>query len=208
MNNFKYTEPKEYALTEGKEYTPTKTTEDYLYITNDNGKKVKYLKELFDEVLPEPVVRTEQEMIDSIEYHNLSKKIKFNGHGDDVIEINVCLAEQISAISCGILQIFNIAELMNNINNALDFDDGERIELKKKLLESAIFNYIIENASDHAIAIMSTNLEDEEEIEEWEIDDELIQHLTEISHFNTEIVNNPNSGNIIQMWGFYYDKLN
>lgn len=87
MNKYKCIEPKNYALTEGKEYTPTKVTEDYIYITNDDYNQVKYSLELFDE-LPETiaVVRTIEDVINSIEIEG--NLLFFHDYNNEKVEIN------------------------------------------------------------------------------------------------------------------------
>ena len=190
MNNYKCKNPKNYALTKDKEYTPVKIVDGNIYITNDKGVQAKYSTELFEQVN----IRTQEDVINSITLNgNVLSYIDIN---NQPITINTGLTRYDSHISCGIRQIAGISTVMDNIN--LHTND---LELQKALLKTAILSFA--RQSEQAIVIMSTNITDEDEDDVEFI--HLCEYLTEISDFNSDDVENPNSGNTIKMWGFYTD---
>lgn len=217
MNELICINPKNYKLTEGSKYTIIIDEGDTVMIVNDSNKTVRYYKNLFEEVEeeiilePEPVVvRTEQDLIDSVISDSLNTTyVDFNNEivviGNELGSLN-----NENSFSCGIKNIINIK---NQIEKIYDFTNETANEAEEdlKLLTKTVIkhhfkNYIKCESNDGfnaAIYLMSCNVSGNECL-----DDETVDILNEISDFNTEPENNPNSGNEIKLWGFYKSNLN
>ena len=85
MNELICTNPKNYKLTLDKKYTVVIDEGETVMIINDSNKTVRYYKDLFQEVEeeiipePEPIPRTEQDLINSIASDDLNTTfIDFN----------------------------------------------------------------------------------------------------------------------------------
>jgi len=208
--------PKNYKLTSDKKYTVIIDEGETIMIINDSNKTVRYYKDLFqeieEEVIPEPepvVVRTEQDLIDSITSDGLNT-VYFDFNNQSVVINNhlQCLNNE-NSFSCGIKNIVNIGDQIGEIYEMIA-DTIEEAQEDLELLTKAVIkhhfkNYIkycINNGFNAGIYLMSCNISGGDELAEEEID-----FLNEISDFNTEPELNPNSGNQIKLWGFYKSNL-
>jgi len=209
--------PRNYKLTEGNNYTVVIDEGDTVMIVNDSNKTVRYYKDLFqeieEEVIPEPepvIVRTEQDLIDSIASDGVTTKyIDFD---NETITINnnlSCLSNE-NTFSCGIKNIINIGDQIDTIYETVSETEETSEEdlplLTKALIKHHFKNYIkygINNGFAAGIYLMSCNITGDGCLAEEDID-----ILNEISDFNTEPELNPNSGNEIMIWGFYKSNLN
>ena len=207
--------PKNYKLTEGNNYIVVIDEGDTVMIVNDSNKTVRYYKDLFqeveEEVIPEPepvIVRTEQDLIDSITTNGvMTTYVDFN---NEIVVINnyLSIINNDNDFSCGIKNIVNIHDQVNGIYNSIAEtanDAGEDLELLMRAVTKQHFkNYIkycTNNDFNAGIYLMSCNTTG------GGLDEETVDILNEISDFNTESEINPNSGNEIVLWGFYKSNL-
>lgn len=211
--------PKNYRLTEGKNYQIVIDEGETVMIINDSNKTVRYYKDLFEEVeeevIPEPepiVVRTEQDLIDSITSNILSTTyVDFNNE-TIIIPNTLSIIDNINSFSCGVKNITNITEQLNTIYDKISSTEdniGEDLTLLTKAVIKHHFKNYIEYKSQHGynagVYLMSCNITGDVGIG---LNEETVDILNEISDFNTEPELNPNSGNYIMIWGFYKSNLN
>jgi hypothetical protein len=215
MNELICINPKNYKLTLDKKYLVITDEGDTIMIINDSNKTVRYYKDLFEEVEeevilePEPViVRTEQDLIDSIDNDGLNTTyIDFN---NEIVKISnwLNIRDNESTFSCGIKNIINISDQINEICDViLNTSDsiGEDLPLLvKAVIKHHFKNHIKIKTDTHnaGVYLMSCN------VNGAGLDEEVVDILNEISDFNTESELNPNSGNKIMLWGFYKSNLN
>lgn len=207
--------PKNYKLTLDKNYTIVIDEGDTVMIVNDSNKTVRYYKDLFEEVEeevisePEPVVvRTEQDLINSIANDGLNTTyIDFNNQ-IVVIENRLEVIDNNNSFSCGIKNVIYIGNQLEEIYDIIDATTGQNEEdlplLTKAVIKHHFKNFIrykSNNNMNAGIFLMSCNITD------GGLDDETVDILNEISDFNTESETNPNSGNEIMLWGFYKSNL-
>lgn len=215
MNELICTNPKNYKLTLDKKYTVVIDEGDTVMIVNDSNKTVRYYKDLFqeveEEIVPEPepvVVRTEQDLINSITSDGLNTQyVDFN---NQIVAIDSLLSitNNENSFSCGIKKIINIGEQLEDIYEKIS-DTAEIAEEDLSLLTKAVIkqhfkNFIrVKSVGDYngALFLMSCNINNDG------LDEETVTILNEISDFNTIEELNPNSGNQIKLWGFYKSNL-
>ena len=215
MNELICINPKNYKLTLDKKYTVVIDEGETVMIVNDSNKTVRYYKDLFEEVeeevIPEPepvVVRTEQDLIDSITSDGLNTTyVDFNNQIVVISNHLQCLNNE-NSFSCGIKNLINIGDQIDVIYEAIS-ETEENAEEDLELLTKAVIkhhfkNYIKYNLEHYnaGIYLMSCNITGDDHL-----DEEVVEILIEISDFNTEPELNPNSGNEIVLWGFYKSNL-
>ena len=215
MNELICTNPKNYKLTLDKKYIVVIDEGDTVMIVNDSNKTVRYYKDLFkeveEEVIPEPepvVVRTEQDLIDSITSDGTTTTyIDFNNEVVIISNQLQCL-NNTNSFSCGIKNLINIGDQIGVIYEAISETEGNAEEdlelLTKAVIKHHFKNYIKYNLEYYnaGIYLMSCNITGDDHL-----DEEVVDILNEISDFNTEPELNPNSGNEIVLWGFYKSNL-
>ena len=216
MNELICTNPKNYKLTLDKKYTVVIDEGETVMVVNDSNKTVRYYKDLFqeieEEVIPEPepvVVRTEQDLIDSITSDGLNTQyVDFN---EQIVVIDSLLAitNNENAFSCGIKKVNNIGsqleEIYDMITETADTAEEDLSLLTKAVIKHHFKNFIrVRSVGDYngGIFLMSCNITGDNCL-----DEEIVNILNEISDFNTEPELNPNSGNEIKLWGFYKSNL-
>ena len=215
MNELICTNPKNYKLTLDKKYIVVIDEGDTVMIINDSNKTVRYYKDLFEEVeeevIPEPepvVVRTEQDLIDSIASDGTNTTyIDFNNQ-TVVIGNELGILNNDDGFSCGIKNIINIGDQIGEIYETIA-DTIEEAQEDLELLTKAVIkqhfkNYVKycgNNGFNAGIYLMSCNINGDG------LDEEVVDILNEISDFNTEPELNPNSDNEIMLWGFYKPNL-
>ena len=186
-----------YKLTIDNEYDVIKSEQDYYFLINDNAKTVRYGKTLFEEVEDEvlvaiePVKRTEQDMINSIVYSD--DNITYRDIDDNEVVIDNVMSNSDTEISCGISQIYNIDNQIEEINDNLPEDD-DYLNLRKALITAVIKGYAIDDKT-QAMWLMSTAIEDHTE--------EDLATFNELAGTISQDKVNPNSQNVIRMWVFY-----
>ena len=215
MNELICTNPKNYKLTLDKKYIVVIDEGETVMIVNDSNKTVRYYKDLFteveEEIIPEPepvVVRTEQDLIDSITSDGTTTTyIDFNNEVVIISNQLQCL-NNTNSFSCGIKNLINIGDQIGVIYEAIS-ETEENAEEDLELLTKAVIkhhfkNYIKYNLEYYnaGIYLMSCNITGDDHL-----DEEVVEILIEISDFNTEPELNPNSGNEIVLWGFYKSNL-
>jgi len=215
MNELICTNPKNYKLTLDKKYTVVIDEGETVMIVNDSNKTVRYYKDLFqeveEEVIPEPepvIVRTEQDLIDSIISDGLNT-VYFDFNNQTVVIGNeLGMLNNSNDFSCGIKNIVNIGSQIDEIYSEIEEtanSQGEDLPLlTKAVIKHHFKNYIkykSNNGFNAGIYLMSCNVNGDG------LDEEEIDFLNEISDFNTEPELNPNSGNQIKLWGFYKSNL-
>lgn len=209
------TNPKNYKLTLDKKYLVVTDEGETVMIVNDNNKSARYYKDLFQEVeeevvIPEPEVipRTEQDLINSINSDGLNTTyVDFNNQTVIISNHLQCLNNE-NSFSCGIKNITNIGDQIEEIYEMIA-DTIEEAQEDLELLTKAVIkyhfkNYIkycINNGFSAGVYLMSCNINGDG------LDEEFVDILNEISDFNTEPELNPNSGNEIKLWGFYKSNL-
>lgn len=209
--------PKNYKLTLDKEYSIVIDEGETVLLINDNNKTVRYYKDLFQEIeeeieiIPEPepvAVRTEQDLIDSITNDGIViKYINFNNE-EVVVENYLDIISNTNSFSCGIKNLTGIGDQIAEIYNIIENEElnfAEDLELFTKALIKQYFKnfikYKINDGFNGGIYLMSCN------INEGGLNEETVDILDEISDFNTIPELNPNSGNLIKLWGFYKSNL-
>lgn len=199
MKKIKCIDNNGYNITVGNEYNLIQESQDFYFLVNDNQKTVKYGKQMFelldDEVpqIAEPVILTEQQMIDSIVYDAGTITFK-NKEGEEVVLENDDLEFDDTTISCGIEQVSELDTLIDNVNEICDNNlDDDYITLRKAIFRTKIQKDVIGDTS-KAMRIMSTTSGK---------DENLLPVLDELAAWTSNSVNNPNSGNNIKMWVFY-----
>ena len=214
MNELICTNPKNYKLTLDKKYTVVIDEGETVMIVNDSNKTVRYYKDLFEEVeeeiIPEPepvVVRTEQDLIDSITSNGTTTTyIDFNNEVVIISNQLQCL-NNANSFSCGIKNLINIGDQIDVIYEAVSKTE-ENAEEDLELLTKAVIKHHFKNYIKYyeyynaGIYLMSCNIYGDDGL-----DEEVVDILNEISDFNTEPELNPNSGNEIILWGFYKSNL-
>ena len=216
MNELICINPKNYKLTLDKKYTVVIDEGDTVMIVNDSNKTVRYYKDLFqeveEEVIPEPepiVVRTEQDLIDSIASDGLETTYVDFDNQTVVIGNKLGILNNSNDFSCGIKNIVNIGSQIDEIYSEIEEtanSQGEDLPLlTKAVIKHHFKNYIkykSNNGFNAGIYLMSCNIYGIDGL-----DEEVVNILNEISDFNTEPELNPNSGNEIVLWGFYKSNL-
>lgn len=205
--------PKNYKLTEGKNYIVITDEGDTVMIINDNNKTVRYYKDLFNEIPEEEVVevpaRTEQDLINSIGVEG--ETIYYYNYDNEKITIDSSLdiLNNTSSFSCGIKNLVNIGSQTREILDLIEYDqeqlEDDLISLLRALVKTYIKNFISYKSEDDfngGIYLMSCNITGEDCL-----DEEIVEILNEISDFKSEPEENPNSGNEIVLWGFYKSNL-
>lgn len=215
MNKIKCVETNGYKLTIDKEYNLLDERDDFYYLINDNQRQVKYHKRLFnvveEEVVPEvPARRTEQDMINSIQFNN--NVLTFVDLDGNTITLRSNLQYGDSLISCGIGQCYGIYSLLKQIEDAIP-DTDDYLELHKAIITTFVSNCII-NKTSKVMWLVSTNLNETDEDYYYDGDDEIeylytqevLETLNSLAGTVSEDVVNPNSDNTIRMWVFYTDR--
>ena len=158
---------------------------------------------------PEPVVvRTEQDLIDSIASDGLNTTyVDFNNQIVVISNHLQCL-NNANSFSCGIKNIINIGdqigEIYETIADTIDTAEEDLELLTKAVIKHHFNNYIKycgNNGFNAGIYLMSCNTTG------GGLNDEIVEILDEISDFTTEDELNPNSNNMIKLWGFYKSNL-
>ena len=217
MNELICTNPKNYKLTLDKKYTVVIDEGETVMIINDSNKTVRYYKDLFqeveeEEIIPEPepvIVRTEQDLIDSITSDGTQTTyVDFNNETVVISNQLQCL-DNANSFSCGIKNLINIGDQIDVIYEAIS-ETEENAEEDLSLLTKAIIKHHFKSyircesneGYNGGIYLMSCNITGDDHL-----DEEVVEILIEISDFNTEPELNPNSGNEIVLWGFYKSNL-
>ena len=195
MNELICTNPKNYKLTLDKKYTVVIDEGETVMIVNDSNKTVRYYKDLFqeveEEVIPEPepvIVRTEQDLIDSITSDGLNTTyVDFNNQ-IVVISNYLSILNNENSFSCGIKNIINIGDQIEEIYESIEEtadSQEEDLELLTKAVIKHHFNNFIKYQSNNGynagIYLMSCNITGDDHL-----DEEVVEILIEISDFNTE----------------------
>jgi len=197
MKEIKCVKTNGYKLTVDNVYEVIKSEDDYYFLINDNGKTVRYGKSLFEEVedevlvVAEPIKRTEQDMIDSIVY--IGDNITYRDLNDNEVVIDNVMSNSDTEISCGISQIYNIDNQIEEITDNLPEDD-DYLNLRKALITAVIKGFAIDDKH-KTMWLMSTAIEKHTE--------EDLATFDELAGTVSQDKVNPNSHNVIRMWVFY-----
>ena len=197
--------PKNYKLTQGKEYYIVDEEDGYYLLVNDSNKTVRYYSDLFDDIEeaveevapPPPPARTETDVISSlnvtcggqrctITYVDLNNQsVNFQTNTIGISSTN---------ISCGIHQISGINDILSSIDNNVNTNEDDLLELRKEIVKRVISLFIRNKRGNTRWMLMSTNNNDTFE-DYFDVFDSLAQT-------NLGWENNPNSGNDIKLWVF------
>ena len=211
MENLICTNPKNYKLTEGREYEILKVEQGNVFLINDSGKTVRYSQDLFEEIAQEVAIpaRTELDIINSIVVNERSNVITLNDFNNvEIIIINdLNVISNTNDYSCGIKNIVNITSQVRLIQSAVEILERQSEEdlpnLYKTLIEKSIKGIAALYRGSTGIFQMSTNISNNDYF-----DEETIAIFDELSDFHSgEGARNPNSENIIKMWGLISENL-
>ena len=189
-----------YSLTNNQEYDLIKRKGNFIFVNNDKDKLARYSAEMFEQPAPPPPARTEQDCINSIthngnntSYINLNNEIVTLNNILDSLGVN-------NAFSCGVKSITGINNTMDEINSLTENDqnilEDDLIDLQKAIFKAHLKNYM--SRMNYGIFLVSTNID---------YNEDLVQAIDEIADFQSEPELNPNSGNIIKVWGFLKTNL-
>lgn len=196
--------PRNYRLTQGREYTVANNPVRGFYnVVNDNNSTRRYSEELFRDVPQEDTV---EQILNTLTFTRNNIHIHISLTIDGVIS-NITTVEILDRLSCscGIHSITNLTTILNFVNNLTD-----RENLRVRVLARFI-QYCTEVRTIGAMLI-STNTN----CANYEYLPQAIQYLRDNGFFiNETFVNNPNSGNDIviytvivnEMEGVDYDEL-
>lgn len=191
---------KNYKITLNTEYEVLEEEGNYVKVINDLGKCVRYDKNLFEEINmtpPLPPIRTENQIIESIESNLVDNFLIFSYRDrtnqlitSDPIGIEV----QNPNFSCGIETINGLTEMMSIIEQRVNTEHSDYTLLKKAIFVSLINTLRTHRRSNNnrGALLFSTNNNST-----WE---DYYTYLTELSMTTTDWFNNPNSGNDIKIW--------
>lgn len=201
----KCTDNRGYTLTNDQEYDVVRREGKFIFVVNDKDKLARYSAEMFEEeapLPPPPPPRTEQDCINSISTQG--NNVYYNDLNNNMVVIpnNLEIISGSSDFSCGIKYLVNINNQIDSIQIAIGNDteqsEDDLIDLQKALFKKCILHKLTHINPSAAIVLVSTNVN---------YDEDIIPCLDEISHFQTEENMNPNSNNVIKMWGFYPNQL-
>jgi len=184
----------------------TELADDFVLIKNDRGIQAKYSKNLFEPPAPAITVRTPQEVIShtniTVEKENEENiRIRLQStvpHANNFISVYLSM----SGISCGVSEINGMIQMQNVVKGFLhSYEQNALFELQdrnqtEKALAEIIFNKVLELIADsHSVGILlfSNVVADEFNL--------INNVVTERSDFESEVHENPNSGNNIKVWG-------
>lgn len=195
MKQVRCVNPKNYKLTLNSQYLVEEDGDFYL-VVNDNGKNVRYYRDLFEDVqivvqppvIPEPPRRTEQDCINSININD--RIVSYTDINNDNVSFEWNYGYSDSNISCGINQLYRIDNLMELILNNVDTNDNDFEDLIKELFVRTLKSVI--GTKENRFVLISTAYGDEFE--------DFYRYLSDLSCVETEWLDNPNSGNEIKMW--------
>ena len=197
--------PKNYKLTQGKEYYIVDEEDGYYLLVNDSNKTVRYYSDLFGDVEeaveevapPPPPARTEADVISSLNvtYNNDRCTVSYVDLNNQTVTFNTnTIGIDETEISCGIHQMYGINDILLSIDNNVSTADDDLLELKKEIVKRVISLFIRNKRGHSRWMLMSTNNNDTFE-DYFDVFDSLAQT-------NLGWENNPNSGNDIKLWVF------
>lgn len=210
--NYICTNPKSYKLTEGKSYLALLPEEDgRIAVKNDANLLSFYSSSLFrieDEedgpaLAEQPYVDlTEDEIITSITVRN-NRVLVMRNVRNETVEFHmgdVLNADSRLEASCGVGDTTGLNNLVNRVeefvnnNFDIDADDWENLRavIFGKYLEQELTR--LYQLQGRAMFLLSTAVND--------ISESYIEILDSMSDFRSSEINNPNSGNVIKLWGF------
>ena len=205
MDKIKCTDNRGYTLTNNQEYDVVRREGKFIFVVNDKDKLARYSAEMFEEeapLPPPPPPRTEQDLIDSIATNGIN--IQYNDLNNNLVVIpnNLEIILGSNDFSCGIKYLTGINnqidEIIEDISDDAEQSEDDLINLQKALFKKCILHKLTYVNPSVAMVLVSTNVN---------YDEDIIPCLDEISHFQTEENENPNSNNMIKMWGFYPNQL-
>lgn len=210
--NYICTNPKSYKLTEGKSYTTLLPEEDgRIAIKNDANLLSFYSSSLFriedEEDVPTPAEQqhvdlTEDEIVNSITVRN-NRVLVMRNVRNETVEFNmveVLNADSRLEASCGVGDTTGLNNLVNRVeefvNNNFDTDADDWEDLRNKIFNTYLRQELtrLHQLQGRAMFLLSTAVND--------ISNLYVDVLDIMSDFKSSEINNPNSGNIIKLWGF------
>lgn len=197
--------PKNYKLTQGKEYYIVDEEDGYFLLVNDSNKTVRYYSDLFDDIEeaveevapPTPPARTEADVISSLNVTSDGQRCNVTYvdlNNQPVTFQTSTIGISSTNISCGIRQMHGINNILSSIDNNVNTDEDDLLELRKEIVKRVITLLIHYNRGNTKWMLMSTNNDDSYE-DYFDVFDSLAQT-------NLGWENNPNSGNEIKLWVF------
>lgn len=211
MPNIRCINVENYKLTEGKIYPIAGETRDFYSLLNDNNVGVRYAKRLFEvvpddavtrtprtaPVPPPPPVRTERDLVQSIQIIN--GQVSFTDSENVVQTIEDQFNRNDSAISCGVKQISGINAQIDEIDRFFDLEEDDFLTIRKALFNKCIEHYVQRQYLTGVIfGILSTNTSGTDN--RTEADEDMLSILDNIAISNTPSLVNPNTGREIKVW--------
>jgi len=188
--------PKGYNLTEGGEYeVANNPTRGYYKVVNDNGRKLSYHESLFQDIPEETPIDSEDAIVDSIAIRHYHADLGFDVMVDGDITRNLlvsCRSNMRLIISCGINYINDINGLLTLVKTYIPDRGNAIIRVVNKIIK-----YIIDNYPRRGMTLISTNINNNNNIELLRESIELLRGSFTI---NESIAYNPNSDNNIVLY--------
>lgn len=172
-------------LTLNKIYDVVSTTRDFYVVLNDVGIEANYHKKYFEEYQEKPQVLTPtfRAIRDG---SNITLTITHGLENSPQTSNAIFSVTSVSA-SCGVISLHGLNNLHDILNNLGILSAENYTAAINKLLRVTQTLY-------KAIVLFSTN-SDNRQI--------AIDVMNSMANFSSELRRNPNSGNMIKVWGFY-----
>lgn len=188
--------PKGYNLTEGGEYeVANNPTRGYYKVVNDNGRKLSYHESLFQDIPEETPIDSEDTIVDNVVIRHADSSLAFDVTVDGSTTRNLdilCDSNNRLKISCGINYINDINGLLTLVKTYIPDRGNAIIRVVNKIIK-----YIIDNYTRRGMTLISTNINNNNNIELLR---ESIELLRESFTVNESIAFNPNSDNNIVLY--------
>ena len=176
--------PKEYNLTEGKDYTVVSETSDRYVIVNDKSLGGNYAKNLFENIPEVPA-------IPELKVTYYTDRVNINGTNISYFEMN-----DETNISCGIREVWGLINFMQTLEARIIEIDESYLSQLSEIYANSVQSFLngLEESEETAIIITSTNTNC--------TDYDIIKSGMEGHDFTVTSVlgKNPNTGNEIILW--------
>jgi len=192
MKQVKCVNPKNYRLTVDNEYSVEDTNDDFYLVINDNGKQVRYSKDLFEDVILEDTIEQILERV-SLNPNRVINSFSIDGNNITFNNTTLLGCFDNTHLSCGIGFITNINEAYNRIHTALiDYVNENRSDLVQQVFKK-LFKLNVERINQPKLFYLSST---NTNYIHFEAIDSVLSQFT-VSGITGH---NPNSGNEIKLW--------
>lgn len=205
MATVRVSNPKNFALTQGKEYEVIARNGRKISVINDNNITAEYFASVFQgegaEVAPSkekkaPVLPTVQEVLATFIYDFNNNRLSFNIQGNN-FTIDFVLGNSSTLISCGIRQIYSLNDFYDTLTEFFEEEISQiPAQLRNDIIDAMFVKSVeavMQNvAGQVGMFVLSTN----ENTDYFPRMDNKLQPLSVVTHSMV----NPNSGNPIKLW--------